>query len=126
MTHFCFRFHRTHMISVTTVQFHSYLQILMVNLSSDSGIAPMFVAAVYSGVHGVSVSENTCNKELILHTILRALSGGGTVSGVDFCLITCPHAQCSSASAVRHLSSQCQLNIPVVTICIYFFFCCCI
>jgi hypothetical protein len=61
---------RTYIISVLIVHFPSCSQIPMVHAPSNSGIAPLLVAAAYGGVYGVSVSENTYNKELILHTIL--------------------------------------------------------
>jgi hypothetical protein len=61
---------RTHIISVLTVHFPSCSQIPMVHAPSNSGIAPLLVAATYGGIHAVSVSANTYNKELILHTSL--------------------------------------------------------
>lgn len=117
---------RTHIISVLTVRFPSCSQIPMGHAPSNSGIAPLLVAAAYSGVYGVSVSENTYNKELILHTILWAVTESGAISGFDLCLIARSLAQYSNVSAFWYFSYQCWFNIPVVTIGLYFLFCCCI
>jgi len=75
---------RTHTISILTVNFPSCSHIPMVHAPSNSGISPLFVAAPYGVVYGMSVSEN-------MYRVIRNIVWG---------LTTC-HTQYTSDRSVR-------------------------